>query len=405
MAETFILHFPDIVRVAGEVLQGHVELNVPLAMEDKVEKVSIKLRGSIVTKLTETKREFGPEGAESKTHYKTQTVQLLRMDTEIWNHFNSPQGVDVLVCPFQIQLPQNLPPSFHFSHHARTVAISYSIEVVGSRHGIFHANRRVRKIFSIVPAATPWELNASATMRQGWNGPWKPIGNNKQMRHGIFGDYSEAMMELVLPDLPSYPMFTGIPYSFHVVTKTKPVHHDDLDHKHGKLFPAPPTSPADIELDLHILGHLRAHGTTESMDEKFELKGSLGDKDAVSSVRVTSDEPEWTPLPDHKDKGSWKRAVHFEGLMTIPFAPTFTTDTAEWHYMLRFKIDFPGIGNDLELEFPIHLNSGAACPPPPTSPYNANVPYAYPLPSGPPPMLNLPPDYWSGKDHDWDDAQ
>jgi hypothetical protein len=49
MAETFTLHFPDIVRVAGEIVQGHVELNLRKALDEKVENVRIKLRGSIVT--------------------------------------------------------------------------------------------------------------------------------------------------------------------------------------------------------------------------------------------------------------------------------------------------------------------------------------------------------------------
>jgi hypothetical protein len=126
-------------------------------------------------------------------------------------------------------------------------------------------------------------------------------------------------------------MFTGIPFSFHVVTKTKPVHQEDLEHKGEKLFPAPPDSPADIEFMLHLMGHMRAHGKDGELNSKYEIKGSLGDKESITAIRTTTDQPEWTPSPEHKNKGSWKRAVHFEGLMSIPFAPTFTTETAEWH--------------------------------------------------------------------------
>ncbi|KAJ7270104.1 hypothetical protein B0H12DRAFT_1009112 [Mycena haematopus] len=374
MAETLTLHFPDVVRVAGETLQGTVDVNIPMAMEDKVENVRIKLRGSIVTYARKTRRTIKPRWSMS----------LLRIDQQIWDHFNSQQGAQVLSCPFSIQLPPNLPPSFHYSHSARTVAVSYSIEVVGSRHGLFHANRRVRKIFSVVPAANGYELNATAALRQGWNGPWKPYVNSRELRHGILGDYSEAKMELTLPDLPSFPMFVGIPFSFHVMTRTKPVHHDDLDHKGQKLFPAPPESPADIELVLRLQGHMRAHGAKEELDQKFNLKGSLGDKASLANVRITTDQPVWTPLSDHKDKGTWTRGVRFDGLMSIPFTPTSSTATAEWHYMLRYDIDFPGLGNHLTLELPIHIHSGCA-------------------PSGPPPMLTLPAEYWSGKDHDWDE--
>ncbi|KAJ7693238.1 hypothetical protein B0H17DRAFT_1200061 [Mycena rosella] len=403
MAEGLTLHFQDWVHVAGEVLQGHVDVNVATAMQDKVENVRVKLRGSIVTKITETEHKAGPHGGpgENETHHQVQTIQLLRLDQTIWDQFNSPQGAQVIACPFAIQLPPNLPPSFHFKHFNRTVVISYSLEVEGVRHGVFHMNRRIRKIFSVVPPATPWELQANAALHQGWGGPWKPLATNKEIRHGIFGEHAQVKIELVLPDLPSFPMVTGIPYSFHVFTKTKAVHRDDLEDKHGKLFPAPPTSPADVELVLHLRGRMRVHHKSESMEDKFDVPGSLGDKAAVTRVRTTVDQPEFV---DQKgDKGHWKRAVHFDGLLSIPYVPSFTTETAEWHYFLRFKVDFPGIGNDLELEFPIQINSGAACPPLPPNGYHTNVPYTYPLPSGPPPMMTLPPDYWSGESHNWDE--
>lgn len=135
----------------------------------------------------------------------------------------------------------------------------------------------------------------------------------------------------MLPDLPSYPMYVGIPFSFHVMTRTKPVDEDDLNDKGDKLFPAPPENPADIELVLHLEGHLRAHGVKEELDEKYELKGSLGDKASIANVRITKDQPQWTPSPDHHGKGTWARGVRFEGLLSIPFAPTFTTPIAEWH--------------------------------------------------------------------------
>ncbi|KAJ7125251.1 hypothetical protein C8R44DRAFT_782703 [Mycena epipterygia] len=401
MAEALTLHFADFVRVAGETLQGHVDVDIPKALEDKIENVRIKLRGSIVTQLTEAEHHAGVEGTDKETHYQRQTVELLRVDQTIWEQFNIPQGAQVLACPFQLQLPETLPPSFHHAHFNRKVAISYSLEVVGTRHGLFHGNRRIRKIFSVVPAASGPELDASATLRQGWGGPWKPVANNREIRHGLFGDHSQAKIEIVLPDLPSFPMGAGIPFSFHVLTQTKPVHRSDLEHKHGKLFPAPPASPTEVEVVLYRRGQMHVHRKSESIEEKFELKGSLGDEASAAGVRTTFDEPEWTESPGHKDKGIWKRAVHFEGKLSIPFPPTFKAETAEWQYMLHFKVDFPGIGNHLELEFPVHINSGVACPPLPAAGYQVNAPDAYSLPVGPPPMLNLPPAYWNGDDHEW----
>ncbi|KAJ6631466.1 hypothetical protein B0H10DRAFT_2207122 [Mycena sp. CBHHK59/15] len=401
MGEAITLHFPEFVRVAGEVLQGHVDLNVALAKEDKIEKLYIKFRGSIVTKITETKREDN----KTSTENHTQTVQLLRYDQTLWDQWNAPASLDsqVITCPFQLQLPPTLPPSFHYSGFHRTVAVSYSLEVVGDRAGLFHSNRRIRRMFSVVPGASAWELSANAALKQGWGGAWRSYAADEKLRHGIWGDYSHASVELVLPDIPSLPMVTPIPFSLHVVTHTKPVHRSDLEDKHGKLFPAPPADPAKVKLVLYRKGRMRVHHRSEPIEEKFDLAGSLGD----AKVRTRADEPEWAHSEGHKeDKGVWKRAVHFDALLSLPFAPSFAAETVEWNYSLRIEVPFPGIGNDLELEVPLRIDSGCACPPPPPpiGAPNANTNYAnYPLPAGPPPMLTLPPAYWKGDDHDWDE--
>ncbi|KAF7315033.1 Arrestin-N domain-containing protein [Mycena indigotica] len=400
--QAIVLNFPDFVRVAGETLQGYIDLDLGLAAQDKIEKVKIKLRGSVLTRTTERTHAPGQE-AQSTTHYRTQNHELVRLDQVLWDQSSAPQGLpSVIQCPFQLPLPPNLPPSFHYSHSNHTVTVSYSIEVVGSRHGVFHANRRVRKIFSVVPAASPWELNTTAAIKQGWNGPWKPQTIKKEIRHGLFGDHSEATMELVLPDLPSFPMSVNVPFALHIWTKTKPVHQEDLD-KNPKLFPAPPQTPADSELEVKLRrqGRMQTYGKSEHFEEELQLRGGLGDKNAVTSIRTTFDQPSFTQLDG--SKGIWNRAVHFEGALVIPETPSFSGEHVEWHYTLKVKMDFPGLGNILEFKIPVHINSGVACPPLPTAPYQYNVPYTYPLPSGPPPLMHLPQSYWSGEHHNWDE--
>ncbi|KAF7297989.1 Arrestin-N domain-containing protein [Mycena chlorophos] len=395
--DAITLHFPEFVRVAGEVLQGHIDLDLGAAGEDKIDEVHIKLRGSIVTRITEYENKPG-EGTQ--THYKTET--LVRVDQVLWDQKNAPPNLpQVIQCPFQLPLPTGLPPSFHFSHHNRAVTISYAIEVVGHRHGILHANRRVRKVFPVVP---PGDLAATAALSQGWRGPWRPYRVQDKIRHGIFGDHSEATMEFVVPELPTFPMGVGFPFALHIWTKTKPVHQEDLESKHGKLFPAPPESASEVEVKLKRRGRLHVYFQSEDIDENIQLRGSLGDSAALANIRTTFDQPTFTPLPDGHNKGVWNRGVHFEGFLTLPEAPTYSTKTVEWHYILEVKMDFPGLGNILKFEVPIHINSGVACPPLPQAPYQYNVPYTYPLPGGPPPMMNLPPSYWSGEHHNWDEV-
>lgn len=47
MTQAVSLHFQDRVRVSGEVLQGLVKLHLPLAVQDGIVHVRVKLRGSI----------------------------------------------------------------------------------------------------------------------------------------------------------------------------------------------------------------------------------------------------------------------------------------------------------------------------------------------------------------------
>lgn len=43
------LHFQNLVRVAGETIEGRVDLNLPLARKDGIEHLRIEMRGVIKT--------------------------------------------------------------------------------------------------------------------------------------------------------------------------------------------------------------------------------------------------------------------------------------------------------------------------------------------------------------------
>ncbi|KAJ6589978.1 hypothetical protein DFH09DRAFT_220110 [Mycena vulgaris] len=397
------LHFQDITRVAGETIHGRVDLNVALAQEDNLEHLRIKFRGTIHTKITTT------NGNQTYDHY--QTIILIHTKLVLWDQgtaFPEP-GSHTLSCPFQFTLPENLPSSFHCWGWHRHATIGYSLEVVGERSGFYRINRRIRRLISIVPAASQGQLLAKESLRQGWNGPWTDRIHEEKLRQGIWGDYSRARVKVTIPDMSSFPIATAIPFSFHIETETKPMRISDgpVD-KHGKpLFPALPALSSDVKLSLHRRAEIRVRERTRYVEDVFDLKGSLGDVTWVAAVQQIIDEPEWIPAPgtkDEKGRGIWRRAVHFETEVAIPYAPTCSTETLDWQYDLRFVVPFPGIGNDLQLDVPIHLDPGSACPPPLVGvPGSSNITYADVLPAGPPPpMLDLPPSYWAGEHHAWD---
>ncbi|KAJ6588706.1 hypothetical protein B0H19DRAFT_1100805 [Mycena capillaripes] len=401
------LHFQNVVRVAGEIIAGSVDLNVALAQEHRIEHLRIKFRGSITTRITTQ------NGQTRVTH--RQTVPLVHSNQVLWTQGSAfPEaGSHVISCPFQFQLPENSPPSFHCDAHSRGGAVSYSLEVVGDRPGIFRLNRRIRRVFSVVPAASQAQLLAKESLRQGWTGSWRDFKQEEQLRQGIWGEYSRAYATLSIPDLRSFPITTPIPYSFHVVTETKTLDRSDRpEDKHGKpLFPAPPPQSTLLNQELRRSATVCVRNRMREVNNTFDLQGIRSFTDvepaARPRVQVLIDEPVWIPKDEKDEKGGrgfWRRAVHFNSTLAFPFAPTFSTESIDWTYTMRFVVPFPGLGNDLKLEVPIHLGPSSACPPPPIGAAGtSSITYADVLPAGPPPMFDLPPSYWAGEDHDWDE--
>lgn len=115
------------------------------------------------------------------------------MDQDIWSPGTvyPDAGSHTVNLPFSFQLPDNLPPSFHFSAFGRRGAISYSIEVVGKRPGI-QRNRRIGRVFPIVPAATHPQVEASRLLADGWSEHWKKINAEDNVRQGLWGSYSRV---------------------------------------------------------------------------------------------------------------------------------------------------------------------------------------------------------------------
>ncbi|KAJ7350650.1 hypothetical protein DFH08DRAFT_862029 [Mycena albidolilacea] len=413
------LFFHDITRVAGETITGQVDLNVAHAQEDNLEHLQIRLKGTIHCKIT-------TRNGDTFIDHK-QTIILFNTKVSLWDRgaaFPAP-GSHILPCTFQFLLPETLPPSFHCDGYHRKATISYALEVEGKRDGFYRINRRIRRLISVVPAASQEQLLARESLRQGWNGPWRSFTQEEKLRKGIWGEYSRAYVKLRTADMAAYPIATAIPFSFHVETYTKPMHKSDAPvDKHGKpLFPALPALSSDVKFTLLRRTEIRVRSHKRHLEDKFPLKGGLGDAARVAVVQQVNDEPEWIPASGPKDKknhGIWKRAVHFHSAVAIPYAPTSSTEIVDWQYNLLFEVPFPGVGNDLRLLVPVHLHPGSACPPPLLGvAESSNTTYADILPAGLlPPMVDLPPyaytsnpklmfdfhfrSYWTGEHHTWD---
>ncbi|KAJ7189565.1 hypothetical protein GGX14DRAFT_484852 [Mycena pura] len=389
-APVFVLYFPDAVRVAGETIQGRVELDVARAQDDGVENVCVNLRGSIVTTIIET----NCDGSDTKHE---RTIQLIDSGRSLWERgaaYPLP-GCHTLVLPFEFKLPDNLPPSFHLAIPQHEAVISYTIEVVGRRPDLLRKDRRIRQNFAVLPAASPEQVLAKTSLKQGWGGLWRTTSLEQKLRQGIWGDYSHARAELKVPKLTSFPRATALPVKFYVETRTKPMSRTAApeDKHHKPLFPAPPVDSTEVKLYFHREATIRTRRRHGTLNDSCQTLGSLGDP-ASTSVTPTVGVPQWVPDPEKKDRGVWKRSVQFETTLTLPFAPSFSTETVDCKYFLRFTVSFPGIGNDLNLDVPIRLDPAHPCPAP------DNINYAYIPPDGPPPLPDSPPSYLSALERD-----
>ncbi|KAF7350989.1 Arrestin-N domain-containing protein [Mycena sanguinolenta] len=379
----FVLYFPDAVRVAGETIQGRVELNVALAQDEGIEDLHVNLRGSIVTTIIESNF----DGSNTKHE---RAIELINSEKLLWERgtaFPDP-GSHILVLPFKFKLPTDLPPSFHLCVLHHEAIISYTLEVVGSRPGLFRKDHLVRKIFPVLPAASPTQVLAKKSLKRGWNGVWKTISIERKIRQGIWGDHSHARIEVKIPDLESFPRATALPLTLCIETRTKSMARTNSpeDKPNKPMFPAPPTQTGDVELFFEREASIRAQRQNGTAIDSFRTYGAFGDP---SNSVQSAIEAEWIPDPERQNYGVWKRTVRFETKVTLPFAPTFSTETIECKYFLNFAVAFPGMGNNVELHVPIQLDPAHACP-------SFAMNYADVPPEGPPPPLDeLPPPAYS----------
>ncbi|KAF8142729.1 hypothetical protein K438DRAFT_1877456 [Mycena galopus ATCC 62051] len=277
-------------------------------------------------------------------------------------------GSHVVSCPFQFQLPDDAPPSFDCKRKLHCGGICYSLEIVAERWGHFRSPRRIYRRIQVVPAASQAQLLVMESLAQGWGGPWKTITREDKIKTQNLGRLFACARNVVNSGTSLVPYDTPIPFILYIVTETEPLRLSDLRlEKNGKtVFPAPPTRSSEVTLILHREGKIRVRGNSEThhFTNTINLQtrnfGVPGADPSARAVDAIVDEPEWIPK-EKEDRVIWRRGVHFDSTLLLPFALTFNTATLDWRYTIQLVVPFPGLGNDLKFpEFPIHLGPGSA---------------------------------------------
>ncbi|KAI0345935.1 hypothetical protein BDW22DRAFT_1353570 [Trametopsis cervina] len=388
--QTIKLVFNPSLKVAGEVISGEVQLHFPGLMRDKVVEVHVKLRGSVFTRIT---RQIG-----QNTYVRHDRVYLAHEEVSLWKQGDGvypPPDSDTLKLPFTFTLPENLLPSCQYGGGGRMGTVGYFIQVVGKRPGVLRINDRQGSPFPVIQS-----LSAGAQMRealrQGWQGRWKTITDEKEIRRGLWGDYSRVKFTLVLPDVINVlPVLTPIPFTLTIVTHSKPTTKEDKPPEET-IFPAPPLKPHEIDFRIERNVYIRT-GSWDSYSEGgfIAYLGGMGPKSSSASqsaVQVEPMEKVWIPLngDEKKQKGCWKQEVTFKSTFQLSCPPAFDANTMKVFYIMRLKVDFPGIGNSVKTDFPVRVVS--CMYPPGQRGWD-----------GPPPEMDLPPDYFQATTWDNDE--
>ncbi|KAJ7923531.1 hypothetical protein B0H13DRAFT_1980134 [Mycena leptocephala] len=141
------------VRVAGATIEGHVDLHVPLALKDGVSHLRIEMRETLSRRIR-IYQKFGQV-------VFTRRENVFSLTQSLWTSGSAKILSDVLSCPFRFTLPENPSSSCCYSKYPPPeTPIRYTLEVVGHRPGIFRADRRIRRVLLVTPAASQSQIFA-----------------------------------------------------------------------------------------------------------------------------------------------------------------------------------------------------------------------------------------------------
>ncbi|KAI0087761.1 hypothetical protein BDY19DRAFT_953056 [Irpex rosettiformis] len=391
-SETITLLFEPTLKVAGETIKGEVHLNFPGLIKDKIDEVYVKLRGSVYTRISA--RHFDQMEQEQNLR-----ISLIHENLTLWKHVADissypPRDSHILIRPFQFTLPSTLLPSCEYGGLDTSVCnVRYFIQVVGQHRGKLRPKTR-----HFVPLPVLSVHSAGAELREAlqlrWGGPWRSVVNEKDVRRGIWGERSHAKMTLVLPQLDIFPVFTSIPYTLTIMTLSKLVKHEDKPTDETP-FPLPPRNPHEVSFWLESDVFMKTKSWTAYRNDNFIAHlGGLGPRKGLSktkdsTVDVELQEKVWIPEGEEKDeRGRWKQEVTFRSTLRFDCTPSFESETLNLRYRIKLRVDFPGLGNSLKADFSVPIVSSIF--PPSERAWD-----------GPPPELDLPPDYF--KAVSWDE--
>ncbi|PSR74842.1 hypothetical protein PHLCEN_2v9556 [Hermanssonia centrifuga] len=293
----------------------------------------------------------------------------------------------VINVPLSFSLRENLLPSGQYgSSHGKsgcTGNVDYYVEVVGARSGA--KDIQIKSSFPVLSQSSRG-AELSRALHSGWQGGWRTIKELKRIRRGIWEDYANVTVSISLPDIDVFPVQSPIPFILTVLTTSKPSQQEDSS-KEQAVFPVPPADPRK-GIELKLLRRVAVNAGVKKQFSAGDLTvylGGLGPEAQDDTAQIDPVERTWVPTNENpKYAGFWRQEAKFRSTFTLDCAPSFEFRTIKAYvrntpnavvehllslssniqqYTMHIKVNFPGVGNDVEFQFPADLVSNRPLPP------------------------------------------
>jgi hypothetical protein len=139
-------------------------------------------------------RRISGDTGDSSTMFRGRNA-FLKEDQTLWQgatHSISSQGTATSSHPFHFVLPEDLPSSFHDRTSECVATISYAIEVVAERPGLFSSDWNIGQVFPVIAPATKVQLEEAEKLAAKWDGEMTTSSASAQVRRMIWGEYSSV---------------------------------------------------------------------------------------------------------------------------------------------------------------------------------------------------------------------
>ncbi|PIL37727.1 hypothetical protein GSI_01421 [Ganoderma sinense ZZ0214-1] len=345
---------------AGSDVEGEVRLEFPKVQDEMIDEVTVELRGTVkVSSLHAGQR-----------HPSTESRQLIHEKKSLWKRgsaYPTPPDSHVLRLPFNFHLPLDpkILPSVSWDEWRNYVMVSYHIEAIALRpRTLFSGDKRIRESLAVVSRGDPSLCESIRALGEPEGGPtWKTVHEEKQMRRGLWGEYSIARVELLVPNKHGIlPHCVDIPLLIKIKTTTARLPRTKADkHPEGKpIFPA-----VDFGSDSTDYIYIK-------MRQKFTVRAGSEPKNSINETVLaylkrkdllpSSYHKHWqadTTASDSEEMGRWVQQWMVQRTVKLhQFPPTFSSDLADCAYKMSVEVPFPGIGNSMHVSMPVTLDSG-----------------------------------------------